>query len=172
MAYKAENGSNGLSPLRFGIVSRINAATGEAFVKFEDLDGLETAELPMLYPKTLKDHFYRMLDVGEHVACLMDEHLENGVILGAVYDDENLPPEGDANKCYIQFENGTTITHDRTNGNIDIKTAGTVTVDAPNVRITGDLHVDGDVTAGNISLRNHKHDGVRSGDSLTGKPKG
>lgn len=170
MSEQNENGSGGLSPLRFGIVSRIDAATGEAFVKFEDLDGLETAEIPLLYPKTLKDHFYRMLDAGEHVACLMDEHLENGVILGAVYDDENLPPEGDANKCYIQFENGTTIVHDKTSGNINIKTSGTVTIDSPNVTMTGDLHVNGDVTAGNISLRHHKHGGVKTGDGQTGKP--
>lgn len=50
--------------------------------------------------------------------------------------------------------------------------APNVTINANKTRCTGDFHADGDVTAGAISLKEHKHDGVRSGDSLTGKPKG
>lgn len=38
------------------------------------------------------------------------------------------------------------------------------------INVNGSIKTSGDVTAGNISLQNHVHSGVRSGDSTTGKP--
>ena len=168
-----------LGAFRVGIVSEANPKTGEVRVVFDDLDGLETDELPVLYPKTLKDRYYAMPDVGEHVACLMDEHFETGVVLGAVYDETNLPPESSQDKDYIRWENGTVIEHDRSTGRITIDTPGQViiraagmTIDAP-VTVLDDVTVQGgDVVADRISLKTHIHGKVTSGDGKSGQPEG
>ena len=147
-----------LSPFRIGIVSKVSPVSGEARVVFDDLDGLETDELPVLFAKTLQDRYFAMPDVGEHVACLMDERFETGVILGAVYDDTNLPPEGNQDRDYIRWGNGAFVEHDRKTGRITINTpndveitaantvsvkATRVTIDSPQTTCTGRLTVQG-----------------------------
>ena len=69
--------------LRFGIVSQIDPINVQARVSFED-DESTSFWLPIIQTKTLKDKFYAMPDIGEQVACLMDENSEDGVILGAI----------------------------------------------------------------------------------------
>lgn len=75
--------------LRFGIVSQIDPINVQARVSFED-DESTSFWLPVLQTKTLKDKFYAMPDIGEQVACLMDENSEDGVILGAIYSTEDV----------------------------------------------------------------------------------
>ena len=58
--------------LKFGIVTAINPLTAKARVEFAD-DNILSYWLPILQKKTLKDKFYSIVDVGEQVACLMDE---------------------------------------------------------------------------------------------------
>ena len=74
--------------LRFGIVSQIDPINVQARVSFED-DESTSFWLPVLQTKTLKEKFYEMPDIGEQVACLMDENSEDGVILGAIYSAED-----------------------------------------------------------------------------------
>lgn len=45
-------------------------------------------------------------------------------------------------------------------GSITIKAPGNVTIDAPNVSMTGDLYVTGDMTSGGKSYLDHTHMGV------------
>lgn len=51
-----------------------------------------TGPLPILFPNTLKSKTQHPLYSKEHVACLMDENCENGVILGAIYSQDETPP--------------------------------------------------------------------------------
>lgn len=83
--------------LRFGIVSQINSVLAQARVNFGD-DDSTSFWLPILQTKTLKDKFYSIPDVGEQVACLMDENSEDGVILGAIYSTEDVPVVTSENK--------------------------------------------------------------------------
>ena len=76
--------------LRFGIISQINALNAQARVSFQD-DESTSYWLPVLQTKTLNDKFYVMPDIGELVACLMDENSEDGVILGTIYSTEDVP---------------------------------------------------------------------------------
>lgn len=99
--------------LRFGTISTIDADKGLARVKFEE-DGIVSGWLPILVLRSQKDKHSFAYDVNEHVACLMDEHAEDGVILGAIYSAKELP--GDvkgADKIGIEFENGDRIEQDR-----------------------------------------------------------
>lgn len=53
-------------------------------------------------------------------------------------------------------------------GAVTIVSPGTVTVQAPTAHFTGDVTAAGDVTAGTISLRNHRHGGVETGGGTSG----
>lgn len=71
-----------------------------------------------------------------------------------------------AKKIYIKAPAGAEITTDAT---VTIN-ASKVQINAPDVRISGKLTVTGDVVGAGISLSQHKHPGVRRGDSQTDPP--
>lgn len=83
--------------------------------------------------------------------------LNDGVFLPGLYTaNTHLSPDPD--NVQIKFS-GSTIT---------IKTDGVVEIDAPTVRITGNVSVGGDVvTDAGISLNNHIHGGVVVGGAKT-----
>ena len=67
----------------------------------------------MAQRKTFGDHDYHMPDVGEHVACLIDAHNEEGVVLGAIYSAADPAPVADQDKRHLSFKDGTKIEYDR-----------------------------------------------------------
>lgn len=138
-----------------GIVA--DSKPGFATVRFADLDDLVTRWLPVIHPKTQDDKAVWTLDVGEHVACLMDEYLEDGCILGAVYSEADVPPVSSKDKYRIQFKDGGSFEYDRATGAMDVVCKGTatltadsdvlvktptkITLDAPDSICTGNLLV-------------------------------
>ena len=118
--------------------------------------------LPILYPKTQDDQFCWTLDAGEQVKVLLDAQGEDGVILGAIYSDVDIPPTSDSNILVMRFKSGAIIEIDRNantlnatgfadanvqaNGSIKLKAGTTVTVDAPNTEFTGNVLVKKQLT--------------------------
>ena len=100
--------------LRFGIVSQIDPIKVQARVSFED-DESTSFWLPVLQTKTLKDKFYAMPDIGEQVACLMDENSEDGVILGAIYSTEDVSATQSEKQLSVNLEDGSYINADKEN---------------------------------------------------------
>ncbi|OGT98200.1 MAG: hypothetical protein A2079_06315 [Geobacteraceae bacterium GWC2_48_7] len=99
--------------MKIGIISAIDASKCAARVQFPDQDDVVSYWLPVVQPKTLKDRFYFMPDVGEHVVCLLDDNGESGVILGAIYSDADPTPVADPDKYHVTFEDGTILEYDR-----------------------------------------------------------
>jgi phage baseplate assembly protein V len=100
--------------IKYGNITQIDAAKGTARVHFDDID-IVSGWLPIIYKRTFADKESDPLEEKEHVACLMDERLENGVILGAIYSTEDTPPEtADAEKYVREFSDGTIFTYDKT----------------------------------------------------------
>ncbi|WP_198468971.1 phage baseplate assembly protein V [Acetomicrobium sp. S15 = DSM 107314] len=96
--------------IRIGIVSSIDAEKGTARVIFDDLDNLVSYNLPILFPATLKNKAYHMLDIGEHVVCaFLDNGLEKGVILGAIYSGPDAVPIADSNIWHLSIPGGAAI---------------------------------------------------------------
>jgi uncharacterized protein involved in type VI secretion and phage assembly len=94
------------------------------------------------------------------------------------FNDDNRPLAVPSGEFWLVHKSGASIkaTND---GKITLSDpSGTVfqLSNDGNVRITGDLAVSGsvtaanDVTAGSISLKNHKHGGVAGGNAKTGMP--
>lgn len=120
--------------LRFGIVSQINPVLAQARVNFGD-DDSTSFWLPILQTKTLKDKFYSIPDIGEQVACLMDENSEDGVILGAIYSTEDTPVITSEKQISLDLENNAQI-------NID-KETNTLTVTFQNINLNGNINHNG-----------------------------
>lgn len=99
-------------------------------VKFEELDGMTTKWIPVIYPKTQNDKCVWTLDVGEHVACIMDANLEDGCVIGAIYSDADAPPVSSKDKFHVSFKDGGMIEYDRASGDMTIKAKGDITIEA------------------------------------------
>ena len=123
--------------LRFGIVSQINPVLAQARVSFED-DESTSFWLPVLQTKTLKDKFYAMPDIGEQVACLMDENSEDGVILGAIYSTEDVSTTQSEKQLSVNLEDGSYINADKENQ--------TLTVAFSKMKLIGNIEHEGTFT--------------------------
>jgi phage baseplate assembly protein gpV len=101
------------SACRLGIVKEQDLTLGRLRVVFTEFDQMLSYWLPLVVPKTQNDKAYWMPDIGEQVVCLMDEHDEDGVVLGAIYSQPDSTPVQSADKCHLGFKDGTTIEYDR-----------------------------------------------------------
>jgi len=145
-----------------GVVSAIDPARGLARVRFAELDELESAFIPVGQRKTHRDRDYWMPDVGEHVACLMDQYAEDGVILCAIYSQADKPPVNSADKRHVRFQDGTTVEYDRASGEMAVHCVGKILL-----QVNGDFAIKAggrvDIEAGGpIQLRGatiHLNDG-------------
>lgn len=137
------------------------ARPGFCRVRFDDLDGLESAWLPVIHPKTQNDKVVWTLDVGEHVACVMDRNMEDGCILGAMYSEVDLAPVDKSEKFCVQFRDGGAFEYDYLSGAMNVVCKGAVNLcaegpvtvqassvllDTPSVTCTGSLVVQGMLT--------------------------
>ena len=137
--------------LRFGIVSQIDPINVQARVSFED-DESTSFWLPVLQTKTLKDKFYAMPDIGEQVACLMDENSEDGVILGAIYSTEDVPVVTSEKQLSLNLENNSLI-------NID-KETNSLNITFENINLNGNINHTGKLI---------NTDGIKSNADITDK---
>lgn len=137
--------------LRFGIVSQIDPINVQARVSFED-DESTSFWLPILQTKTLKDKFYSMPDIGEQVACLMDENSEDGVILGAIYSTEDVPAVTSEKQISLNLENNSLI-------NID-KETNSLNITFENINLNGNINHTGKLI---------NTDGIKSNSDITDK---
>ncbi|WP_047243931.1 phage baseplate assembly protein V [Chromobacterium subtsugae] len=130
------------------------ARPGLARVSFPDLDGLVSGWLPLTMRKTLRDKECLTLDVGEQVACLMDETFDDGCIVGAIYSDVDRPPIASPDKLHLSFRDGGSLEYDRASGTLAIVASGPVrlvagglvTIAAAETLMTGNVTVQGRLT--------------------------
>ena len=129
-----------------GIVSEVDDAKHRLRVKFPALENFESDWLPMLTLAAGGNQFYSLPDEGELVACMLDAHGETGIVLGAIYNEQDPTPASSREIWMKKFSNGTVIQHDRTSGDILVKTSGKLTVDAPDSFFKGNVTVETQLT--------------------------
>ena len=113
--------------LRYGQICEQDPAKGLFRVEFDD-DGIVSDWMPLVVPKTAKDSYSVCLDIGEHVACLMDKHCENGVILGSLYSEATAPKQAGKDIASVVFDDGSKVVFDRSSGALTVETKGDITV--------------------------------------------
>jgi phage baseplate assembly protein gpV len=113
------------SILIYGTITKVYPSEGLAVVNFDDRD-IASKKLPIIYPRTFKDQVSDPMEEGEHVACVMDSNLEDGVILGAIYSQADVPPDAaGANITVRKYKDGTIFKYDRTANEYSIKNGTT-----------------------------------------------
>lgn len=112
---------NGMN-LKFGVISSTDPTTGRVRVSFDE-NGIVSQPLPILVAGTGNKYFHSF-NVNEQVACLMDEHLENGVVLGAIYTNSVTPGTVSDDVARVQFSDNTIVEYNRATQQL-VATVGT-----------------------------------------------
>lgn len=154
--------------LRFGAITEIDVNKCYARVTFMD-DDVVSDWLQICVMGAVGNKYFHMFDINEQVACLMDENSDEGVILGALFNDKTNPSGGNKDVVRVQFTDDSFIEYNRASHeyNINIKgkvnitaesevnvsaqvvtiEADMVDVDATNINLTGNVIVTGNITA-------------------------
>lgn len=102
------------SPLRYGVVTEQDLTLCRVRVKFPDMGQVQSYWLHVPQRRTMNDKGFELPDIGEEVACLMDDWDESGVVLGALYSSADKPAPGmTANLTYRGWDDGTVVEYDR-----------------------------------------------------------
>lgn len=141
--------------LRYGKISETDPENGVAKVKWDDLQ-IVSPWLQVMQRNTLDNQEESWPDENEHVACLMEENMATGLILGAIWDKKNKPPVGTQNIWVKKFKDGFAFKYDRENHKLELSGNSDVEVTADVKKLTvkvsdgatvdGDFKVTGDVT--------------------------
>ena len=164
-----QSGKNtGLVSLKIGLVE--DRKVGWVVVRFPDLGDMLTKWIPVLYTKTQDDKAYWTPDIGEQVMCMMDDRLEDGCVMGAVYSEADQPPTEDMDEYGVQFKDGGSFSYNRATGLAKVVAPTKVILDTPVVECTHLLTAAEDVIGGGVSLKTHVHVGVMTGPMVSGPP--
>lgn len=137
--------------MKYGVISEVKPGFAKVFLEEDDI---VTDWWPVLQRTSLKDKESWPLNVQEHVVCLCDERCEDGVILGAIHNEEDEPDSGaGAGKFRKVFEDGTVIEYNKLSHKLTATVNGDVKVDADgNVDLTSTANVTLEA-AGNVSVQ-------------------
>lgn len=142
---------------------------------------LETNWLRWITPRAGDTVDWDPPTIGEQVILFSPSgDIAAALVLPAIYCDEHDAPTLDRNKTLRRFPDGAEVEYDHAEHamRVALPDGGTVTViapvkiilDTPLVHCTRDLRADGDVYAGDISLRKHPHSKVVRGNDISGEP--
>lgn len=175
--------------IRLGTIASVDLAAGLCTVRYGDPDDTEdSAETPpirWLAPRAGETRTWSPPSVGEQVILLVpDGQLAAAVALPGIAQDA-FPPAGDSLEEVLLFNDGARIAYDPDShalnailpagATAEIEASGGITLRGPvtiegDVTLNGKMDATGDVKAGDISLKTHKHGNVQSGAAQTGNP--
>lgn len=169
--------------IRFGTIKTIHPAKPFTTVTVT-IGEITTAKLRYISLRAGKTKTWDPPTIGEEVIVLSPSGvLEMGVAIAGLNNAENPSPSDDLNQTIRIFEDGCFLSYDIKTHHLEavLPEGGTCDITA-DVKINGKLEVSGtiysggnittnaDVIAGDISLKNHKTSGVKSGGETSGGP--
>ena len=124
---------------------------------------------------------WRCPSVGEQFLLVSPSgELANAIPVLSLYSNQHPSPSNDPNEIRVRFNDSDFLSIKNQDSQLtlkinDIVFDGDLTVTGgvdvgENVLVGGDIHSLGDIVAGSISLKSHRHGGVQSGKSSTGAP--
>lgn len=164
--------------VRFGTIKTINPSKPIPRV-IVNLGDIETPEIRCLNIRSGDDATWDMPSINEECVVISPcgDIGPTSFVLYGFYNDDHPAPSDDLNKKIRMFADGCVIAYDIKSHELSaVLPAGGKANIVADVTVTGALHVTkdittpADVTAGNISLKNHKTSGVRSGSDNSGVP--
>jgi phage baseplate assembly protein V len=133
---------------RVGIVSTQDVTNCRVRVTFPDRNQMQSWWLPIIRQGTQNDKDYWIPDIGEQVVCLMDEHDEDGAVLGSIFSSADTAPSGaTADTRILSPKDGAVFSYNRSthtltvsvpsNGTLNLTVnGGNMNLSAPNGDIT------------------------------------
>ena len=92
----------------------------------------------------------------------MDEDMQDGCLLGALYNDEDVCIWGDKNVKYIKFEDGAYFKYDKTTGFFEAKAPQKIKMEAPSIELKGEVTNTGNFSStGQVSDKTSSMQGMR-----------
>jgi phage baseplate assembly protein V len=174
---------------RVGIVKTQDVQNARVRVTFPDRNQMTSWWLPICVPKSQNDKAYWIPDVGEQVVCLMDEHDEDGAVLGSIYSSADTAPVSSADKWHVTMKDNATFEYDRAAHNLAINLPAnaamtivvngvTISIDSgKNINLSGAADIKLVTTSHTDSVNNiinvfngHTHGGVQPGSGNTAVP--
>jgi len=134
--------------LRFGNITEVDAGKGYARVTFTD-DGIVSDWLQVCVMGAISNKFTHTFNINEQVACLMDENSEEGVIIGALYNDSTAPNGAGEGVFRVKFEDDSVIEYNKNTNNYNLDIKGNVTIKGVNVDVTASGNAN--ITASGIA---------------------
>ena len=110
--------------------------------------------------KSQNDKSYHIPDIGEQVVCFMDEHDEDGAVLGCIYSVADTTPVQSADKWHVKMKDNASFEYDRNLHAlaVNLPSGGTMTLTANGATIQIDSGGNVNLTAaGDINLVTHTH---------------
>jgi phage baseplate assembly protein V len=117
--------------IRVGVVSARYPDKGAVQVDFRDAgpEGTPSWDCPVIQPKTKADKAYWMPDIGERVVVLsLPQGREQGLVVGAFYNDVDDVPVSSNDKAQITFEDGTAVFYDRSANELRVDAVGEIKI--------------------------------------------
>jgi phage baseplate assembly protein V len=132
-----------MSGLRFGNVVEQDPDGNRVRVQLDDQDGLKTWWIGVLSFGTGGDSVYVMPDIGEHVAVMLDQHGEDGVLLGSRNSAKDRPKINRPEERRIDFADGSFLRYDREKHELELNVIGagkiTLVVGDTRIELTKDM---------------------------------
>ncbi|ACO74643.1 Phage baseplate-like protein [Laribacter hongkongensis HLHK9] len=120
--------------IKSGIVAR-HAGAGHVVVRFDDLDGMESAPWPVVGARYHKDKGSHPPDIGAQVACVCDEHAENGFVLGEIPSDADAPGTDNPALWHWNMRDGSVFSFDPETGRLEITLTGDAVIKGPSLML-------------------------------------
>ena len=158
------------SPFRRGIVTE--REKGRVKVRFDDEDEVSSFWLHVPSRGTGANKDWSMPNVGEQVGCLVDWDGEDGCVLGGLWSDKDTPPTDDPDVEHRKYESGLETIVNRKTGDITVKGANSMDIEAATITLKGNVAIEGDSLTHNGKNvgDDHEHTDVKAGADLTGPP--
>lgn len=111
--------------IKVGKVVAIDEKSCKVRVQLLDTDGVVTYWLPVVVNKSQQDKFYWLPDIDEEViCCFLENGIEQGFVLGAVYNSQDSPPVANKDKFHIRFSDGSFVEYDRVSHKLKVDVKG------------------------------------------------
>lgn len=171
--------------IRLGVVSALDEASARIKVT---AGGVETDWIPWAASRAGATRVWSAPRIGEQMMVLSPYgDMAQAVAVGGIFQTDHPAPASSKDNERTIYPDGTTIDYDSANNTLTVTVLGNgkvivnckeatinattkVELNTPTVHATGDILADGDVKAGSISLKTHKHGDVQAGGSQTGTP--
>lgn len=175
--------------IRLGSIASVDLDAARCTVRYGDPDdedgGAETPPIRWLAPRAGKTRSWSPISVGEQALLLVpDGQIAAAIAVVGIWSDQ-FPPPGSTLAELIEYADGARIGYDpEAHALTAILPAGaTALVEATggmilrgdvriegNIDLQGAMNATGDVTAGGISLKSHKHGNIQAGSAQSGPP--